>query len=364
MPTPETERQKTERLLHEQLARAQMAEAADYSLRGVLALDLPGKRLLGGWLRSLAPVARWGVPIHAFVSELFSRPSSGRRNEARIETAPPRLGRWRRGARKQDQLAELQSRIEALRSERALSELFAAAAAEPPGQAMKVRTPERPVGRTGGAPLQNIAGARRQNHGLPNVSVAGAKLAAMKKTPAHDWGSPPKVQFPRPDRKKDRRSDLVVAALGVTLGLICALFPWYIFFNQEQFGVQTIAFGGRGHNSGRIVVDPRPVGDATLAALQDMPKNLDLFTTGALQAKAEASDKAPGMDQQPFPAEAAEFRLVHVANGRAMIEDNAGLWVVQQGSTLPDSTSVKSIERRKGQWVLVTSADRVIEISR
>ena len=29
-------------------------------------------------------------------------------------------------------------------------------------------------------------------------------------------------------KKRDRRSDLTVAALGITLGLICALFPWYI----------------------------------------------------------------------------------------------------------------------------------------
>ena len=68
--------------------------------------------------------------------------------------------------------------------------------------------------------------------------------------PKVEW--PPPAQFPRlTDKKADRRSDFVVAALGITLGLICALFPWYIFFNQEQFGVQAIKFGGSGSNSGR-----------------------------------------------------------------------------------------------------------------
>ena len=47
-------------------------------------------------------------------------------------------------------------------------------------------------------------------------------------------------------RSRDRRSDLTVAALGVTLGLICALFPWYIFFNPEEFGVRAMKFGGSG----------------------------------------------------------------------------------------------------------------------
>jgi hypothetical protein len=46
-----------------------------------------------------------------------------------------------------------------------------------------------------------------------------------------------------------------------------------------------------------------------------------------------------------------------------MIEDNSGLWVVQTGSTLPDSSRVKSIEQRAGKWVLVTNTDRVLEIS-
>jgi hypothetical protein len=56
--------------------------------------------------------------------------------------------------------------------------------------------------------------------------------------------------------------------------------------------------------------------------------------------------------------------MVHVANGRAMIEDDAGLWIVQPGSILPDSSQVSSIERRNGKWVMVTSADQVIELSK
>lgn len=181
--------------------------------------------------------------------------------------------------------------------------------------------------------------------------------------PKKEWPTPPPAQFPRVKKNTDRRSDFVIAALGVTLGLICALFPWYIFFNQEQFGVQAIKFGGKGSNSGRIVVNPQPT-PADMAILQDtLKKNLDLFSTGHIPDASKSPLPAPGVDQQPFPADISAFHLVHVANGRAMIEDDTGLWLVQQGATLPDSSRVASIEQRGGKWVLVTSTDRVMEIS-
>jgi hypothetical protein len=68
-------------------------------------------------------------------------------------------------------------------------------------------------------------------------------------------------------------------------------------------------------------------------------------------------------DAQPFPGDALAFKLVHIANGRAMIEDDAGLWVVKNGSKLPDSSRVTSIEQRSGKWVLVTSTNKVYGIS-
>ena len=179
--------------------------------------------------------------------------------------------------------------------------------------------------------------------------------------PVTEWPQPPKAQFPKLSKKADRRSDFVIAALGVTLGLICALFPWYIFFNQEQFGVQAIKFGGTGTNSGREgggVVTSR---SAPLTA-KDLPNtSIDLLATGTVQDDATPM-QPPG--DQPFPADVAKFRMVHVANGRAMIEDDTGLWIVQRGSTLPDSSTVSSIEQRNGKWIMLTSTNQVIQLSR
>ncbi|MDG4881703.1 hypothetical protein [Mesorhizobium sp. WSM4884] len=189
---------------------------------------------------------------------------------------------------------------------------------------------------------------------------ASRDLAINGLFPKVEWPKPPPAQFPRlADRKADRRSDFVVAALGITLGLICALFPWYIFFNQEQFGVQAIKFGGSGSNSGRegggIAAEP----SAPLTA-KDVPNaDIDLLATGTVQ-----DEPAPVPGDQPFPAAAAGFKMVHVANGRAMIEDDTGLWIVQRGSVLPDSSRVASIEQRGGKWVIVTDADKVIQLSR
>jgi hypothetical protein len=179
--------------------------------------------------------------------------------------------------------------------------------------------------------------------------------------PVTEWPQPPKPQYPRLDKKSDRRSDIVFAALGITLGLICALFPWYIFFNQDQFGVQAIKFGGSGTNAGRVSGGSQMENSGQPLTANDVP-DVDLFATGTLQ-DPEDKTQVPGADQQPFPAD-PKFRMVHVANGRAMIEDDAGLWIVQRGSKLPDTSIVSSIEQRGGKWVMVTSADQVIELSK
>jgi len=194
-----------------------------------------------------------------------------------------------------------------------------------------------------------------------------AKAAGNRRreaAPEPEWPQPPQVQFPKPQARPGRRSDLVVAGLGVTLGLICALFPWYIFYNDIRFSTHGLYVGGNGDRSGRIV-NPNPATGhvAPETAQDELPENLDLFATGTPSEDREDPSEAPGLDQQPFPAN-TDFRLVHVANGRAMIEDDAGLWIVQPGSRLPDNSKVAAIEQRAGKWVILTSANAVIELSR
>lgn len=176
----------------------------------------------------------------------------------------------------------------------------------------------------------------------------------------------PRVTAEQNARRRDRRSDLTIAALGVTLGLICALFPWYIFFNPEEFGVRAMRFGGRGIGTEPIVLGAQPerVG-APVAEQKVAPMELDLLATGtATKDHTDEDDEGtPGLKDQPFPPPVISFRVVQIANGRAMLEDDTGLFVVKPGSTLPDSTRVKTIEERDGRAVLVTDAGVVLEIS-
>ena len=82
-------------------------------------------------------------------------------------------------------------------------------------------------------------------------------------------------------KRRDRRSDLTLAALGVTLGLICALFPWYIFFNPEEFGVRAMKFGGSGGGTEPIVLGAQSERIGAPVAAQDVPAmRLDLLSTG------------------------------------------------------------------------------------
>ncbi|TGT75101.1 hypothetical protein EN802_08810 [bacterium M00.F.Ca.ET.159.01.1.1] len=252
-------------------------------------------------------------------------------------------------------------------TERMLRDMLAEAEAAERAEADKARIAKDEAARARAQKATALL-SRADKPGLPRASTAGtADIAQASRDslldglfPRTEWPQPPKAQFPRlADRSADRRSDFVIAALGITLGLICALFPWYIFFNQEQFGVQAIKFGGSGSNSGREgggVVAER---SGPLTA-KDVPSpDIDLFATGTVQ-----DDPAPPPGDQPFPAAASEFKMVHVANGRAMIEDDTGLWLVQRGSVLPDSSRVASIEQRGGKWVIVTSTDKVIPLSK
>lgn len=202
--------------------------------------------------------------------------------------------------------------------------------------------------------LSNRLGLGRRSQPLagdPAADDGAIRLAAPNTPPA--WKS---------GRRKADRGDFVIAALGVTLGLVCALFPWYIFFNQDKFGVREFVFeGSRGVQSpSQLAYQPQLVGKPFQTG--EVPKmDLDLFPTATVAAEGE-NPRAVPVSEQPFPADLVSFKLVHVANGRAMIQDEDGLWVVQPGSRLPDASQVASIEQRKGRWVLVTTLDKVVEI--
>lgn len=194
-----------------------------------------------------------------------------------------------------------------------------------------------------------------------------ARLAGDPKSkPRKRFGFARSQPGARDPNAADRRSDLTIAALGVTLGLICALFPWYIFLNQEKFGVRAMKFAGSRDQQPMMSLSGGPDRIGAPMSPDDFePLTLDLFATGTTPAtSSRPKEKAPGIDEQPFPAEKVVYHVVHITNGRAMIEDDSGLFLVQPGATLPDNSQVTSIEQRDGRWVVVTSDDQVLEIAK
>lgn len=193
-------------------------------------------------------------------------------------------------------------------------------------------------------------------------SAAQAEARSQQKPRAPVWltGEKRKVAFTAQpsESSRTRRSDITIALLGITLGLICALFPWYIFFNPEKFGPPAIRFGGtaEGTPGGTVSLSSQAerVGAPSLAVPPSIA--LDLLATGTTGDPAEARSAR----EQPFPPSPAPFQVVHIANGRAMIQDDSGLFLVQRGSTLPDLSRVASIELREGRWVIVTQGGETL----
>jgi hypothetical protein len=262
-----------------------------------------------------------------------------------------------------EMIAEAAAAEEAQADEASAAQAKAARAKAAKAEAVLARATKPFLPRVAKLALPSVAkpAPPRAHHAVSDEAIEASRDSLIDGLfPLSEWPQPPKAQFPKLKKKDDRRSDFVFAALGLTLGLICALFPWYIFFNQDQFGVQAIKFGGSGTNAGRTAGGSQLENAGAPLTAKDLPPDVDLFATGTLQ---DTTVTPPGVDEQPFPAD-PKFRMVHVANGRAMIEDDAGLWIVQRGSKLPDSSIVSSIEQRGGKWVLVTSTDQVIELSK
>lgn len=169
---------------------------------------------------------------------------------------------------------------------------------------------------------------------------------------------------------EERRGDITLAALGITLGLTAAIFPWYVFFNQDQFGVRAMRFQGQGQGSGqgghRMPADlpfpeelvARHVERGLLPLIE-----LDRLSTGNVPNDDKPTGSVP-VDEQPFPGverPPVRFEIVHIENGRVMVADDGGVWLARIGSRLPDASRISSIERRDGSWVVVTDRDEVIK---
>lgn len=161
--------------------------------------------------------------------------------------------------------------------------------------------------------------------------------------------------------------DRVLAFTGIALACGAAFFPWYVFFNEEKFGVRVADWErtrdlpeGPGRNV--FSVSPLALVDRDDEGGEgDAEAQVDQIVTATVPTLGrEQPDGLETQASQPFPGRSG-FRLLHVANGRALIEDKAGMYLVRVGSILPDNSRVATLEQRDGKWVIVTSAGEVVQ---
>lgn len=173
--------------------------------------------------------------------------------------------------------------------------------------------------------------------------------------------------------KKERRSgvlssDRFLGWSGAALALTAAFFPWYVFFNEDKFGidvVSSILSRDLPEWAGRANVNPSPSAIGDNDDIAAIPKSDDQVVTGTVPGNDEAGKDNAATDgiDQAFPSEPVEFHLLHAAGGKAMIEDKNGIYVVTPGSMLPDLSRVAKVEQVAGEWVLITDKGDIYDTS-
>lgn len=172
------------------------------------------------------------------------------------------------------------------------------------------------------------------------------------------------------------RVDMALSATGVALALFGAFFPWYVFFNHDKFAPN---YGDLVQHMKRDlpILSPRSVFSVSPAAsinINKRPPDLAIPKTAALDDittatvpednpdRQKAGLESAALDQPLPPSNSGNFRLLHVAGGRALIEDSSGMYMVGVGGTLPDNSTLQSIELANGRWMVKTSSGAMLEV--
>ena len=167
--------------------------------------------------------------------------------------------------------------------------------------------------------------------------------------------------LPLPVRKKRFwTTDRIIGWSGASLALMAAFFPWYVFVNEDKFGLEALrqlVSGDAAPPSRSTALDNGANRVSERPRVASLPRLEDDLVTGTVPAAEEpAATSEQPLPAQPFPSAPRNFRLLKVIKGQAMIEDATGIFVVRKGDVLPDRTKVTNLEQRDGKWVLLTDA--------
>lgn len=161
--------------------------------------------------------------------------------------------------------------------------------------------------------------------------------------------------------KRERVSfDFLFATVGVCLAGSAAFLPWYVFLHQEDFTVKRMAYTKDRELpdwEGRTIVNVSP---SAIPKRDPDALNEELLPDDITTASIPEDGGKGGSGSQAFPGQ-PRFKLLHVANERALIEDASGMYMVKVGSVLPDNSTLSALEERGNGWALVTSNGDVVE---
>ncbi|MCV9962821.1 flagellar protein [Pararhizobium sp. BT-229] len=168
----------------------------------------------------------------------------------------------------------------------------------------------------------------------------------------------------RQRRRRERTPliDRALTATGVVLAGLATFFPWYAFMHQDQFSMPALWEGKTRNVPGFVDEGSASLPLATAERQAATQAAIDWLTTATVpNSEQQNTLGAPGDLEQPFPAAITSFKLMHVANGRALIEDQSGMYIVGVGSTLPDNSRLATLEQRDGRWVMITSKGEIYQ---
>ncbi|WP_234881760.1 flagellar protein [Agrobacterium larrymoorei] len=164
--------------------------------------------------------------------------------------------------------------------------------------------------------------------------------------------------------RRSRELDRFLTGGLLFVAAAAAGLPWYVFLNPDKFGISGNGWEAlkhvpqRGGGGVETIVPHYDEGIAGngKAAVPDV--QIDNVVTATVPANGKGNNNADETSVQPFP-DGTRFKLLHVSNGRALIEDKSGMFLVQIGSILPDESRLLSLSNVQGKWQIVTSAGEV-----
>lgn len=154
--------------------------------------------------------------------------------------------------------------------------------------------------------------------------------------------------------------DFLFAVVGICLAGSAAFLPWYVFLHQEDFSVKRMSYTKDRELpdwEGRTIVNVSP---SAIPKRDPEALDEDLLPDDITTASIPENGGDGGDGSQAFPGQ-PRFKLLHVANERALIEDASGMYMVKVGSVLPDNSTLSALEQRGNSWALVTSNGDVVE---